>query len=371
MRCWSAALGVCLILAACGSEDPVFVEPLEATVVYGADDRLEVHEHPDEGLRRLAQESLVAQVPWWGVEELPGGVRRLSSDGTLADRGVCPDEAFADQVRSNAICSGVLIADDLVLTAGHCVESQRDCEAYFYVFNHHLEAEDTAALVLESDVYSCRELVLREFALMGNVPDYAVIQLDRPVTPDHVPAAIRPATPLEVGDPVAMIGSPNGLPAKIDSGARVASVSGEAYVTNVDAFQGHSGSPVFDGEDRLSGVLVVGRTDFVEQPGEDCLRVNTLADAEAGEYVQNIASVIAALCEAGEGDETLCDEKACDGQPCGAPPSPVPSDDDEPAGVVAANAGGCSVSSGSDAPSFAALLLVVWVAATRVRRKVA
>ena len=49
----------CLILLfgiamGCGSSDEVFAGELTAAVVYGADDRVEVFNHPDTELRRIA-----------------------------------------------------------------------------------------------------------------------------------------------------------------------------------------------------------------------------------------------------------------------------------------------------------------------------
>lgn len=368
-------MGALLLLAACGSDQTLVVEAFEESIVYGNDDRIDAYAHPDAGLRQLAQESVVAQIRSSNMELSSDGTYDLRS-GTLAvEEGVCDDEAFADQRAGIASCWGVLITDDLVLTAGHCVDSTRCGDGLWnYVFNYRLEAENTEARILESDVYSCQDLVLDLEPGLGEVtPDFAIIRLDRPVAPDHAPAPIRPATPLAVGDALAMIGSASGQPATIDTGAWVAGVSGDYYVANLDAFRGHSGSPVFDVEDRLSGILVTGQVpDYVRQPGEDCRRVNTLDDREAGEVVQNVATVIDALCQAGEGGETLCGDEACDGEACGAPPPPVPRDSVGSPGVAEVPAGGCSVSPRSyAAPTSALLLLVFGVVAGRVRRKAA
>ena len=98
MRFRRFVIGGLLLLAACGSEEQVFVGPLEASVVYGNDDRLEVYAHPDDGLARVALESIVAIIPTGRME--------LQSDGTYAlltkslatsDRNVCEDEQFANQ----------------------------------------------------------------------------------------------------------------------------------------------------------------------------------------------------------------------------------------------------------------------------------
>jgi S1-C subfamily serine protease len=243
----------CLILVfgvamGCGSSEEVFVGDLTAPVVYGTDDRVEVFNHPDTDLRRIAEESIVALVPAFRISK--------ESDGTYALSG-CPDELFGNQPTA-AACSGVLIDDDLVLTAGHCIGSHTPCDAYGYVFNYHLE--DPTRLGRDQ------------------TPDFAIIQLTRPVEGVHAPASIRPATPLREQESLAMIGFGSGLPAKIDSGGAVADPRAEQldfFIANVDAFQGHSGSATFDSENRLAGILVAGRTpDYVTLDGETCQRVS-------------------------------------------------------------------------------------------------
>jgi hypothetical protein len=372
MRFRRFVIGGLLILAACGSEEQVFVGPLEASVVYGSDDRIEVYAHPDEGLAQVARESIVAVIPTGRMElQFDGSYALLTQSLSTSDRNVCEDEQFANQPLA-AVCSGVLIADDLVLTAGHCVDVRR-CDAFNYVFNYRMEAPDFLASIEESDVYSCRRIVIdvEPSSRRDVTPDFAIVELDRPVTPDHVPARIRPATPLEVGDPIAMIGSGSGLPMKIDSGGEVVEAPGDHYVANLDAFEGHSGSATFDDEDRLAGILVAGRVpDYVPDPVAGCNRVNTFDDSEAGEGVQRVAPIIDALCEAGEGNDGLCGDKACDGEPCAAPPVDPAPDDPPMTGVVAASpSGGCAVSYGTDSPWGALVLLALWGVATRLRRK--
>ena len=46
----------------CGSSEEVFAGELTAPVVYGEDYRVEVFNHPDAELRRIARESIVALI---------------------------------------------------------------------------------------------------------------------------------------------------------------------------------------------------------------------------------------------------------------------------------------------------------------------
>jgi hypothetical protein len=373
-----ALLLSCLgLLAACGPSDEVFVGELSAPVVYGDDDRREVFNHPSEDLRRIAQESIVALIPSSRIDRSDDNgiyelfTTSLKNELMVRDELVlCDDEPFANQPVA-ASCSGVLISDDLVLTAGHCINEWRPCDSFQYVFNYYLDSPSQLAFIRDEDVYSCARVVLESDAPSNALtPDFAIIELDRPVVGGHSPAAIRPAVALTKGDPISMIGFGSGLPAKIDSGAFIANARadvGDYFVANLDAFGGHSGSATFDAENRLAGILLGGRVpDYAPSPGEDCARANVFADSEAGEIVHNVAPIVSALCAEGIGGDALCEPDACDGSPCGVPSVPGPGGGG--AGAVAADSSGCSAVAGvPEAIAGYAMLLLV-LAMLRFRR---
>lgn len=365
----------CLILVfgvamGCGSSEEVFVGDLTAPVVYGTDDRVEVFNHPDTDLRRIAEESIVALVPAFRISKESDGTYALSG-GLLEDvEDLCPDELFGNQPTA-AACSGVLIDDDLVLTAGHCIGSHTPCDAYGYVFNYHLEDPTRLAAIRDEDVYECAQVVSRGVPLgRDQTPDFAIIQLTRPVEGVHAPASIRPATPLREQESLAMIGFGSGLPAKIDSGGAVADPRAEQldfFIANVDAFQGQSGSATFDSENRLAGILVAGRTpDYVTLDGETCQRVSVYKDSQAAEVIHNIAPIVAALCDEGWDAEALCGPNACDGQPCGSVLPPP-----EGSGTVPSTTTACSASTASTGFMSGWLGLLLFAAARRFRRRAA
>jgi len=357
------------LATACGSPEEVLVDELSASVVYGADDRMEVFEHPDAELRRIAEDSIVALIPNFRLSRESDGTYGFYAESLAELRGLCPDERFGDQPTA-ASCSGVLIDDDLVLTAGHCMDAHTPCDSYAYVFNYLLDEPNHLATIRDEDVYSCARVVSRGSPPQDQpTPDFAIIQLDRPVEGSHAPVLIRPATPLSQHESLAMIGFGSGLPAKIDTGGAVADPRAERldfFVANVDAFQGHSGSATFDSENRLAGILIGGRVpDYVTLEGESCTRVSVYQDSEAGERVHNIAGIVNSLCTEGWHVDELCDPKACEGQPCGLPPS-------EPGGpeVPGADRTGCTASKGSTGFIASCLGLLLLVLARRFSRPV-
>jgi hypothetical protein len=261
------------------------VGELTAPVVYGADDRVEVYNHPNDQLGRIARESIVALIPSFRIDRQVDGTYGLYTESLGELRGLCADEKFGNQPTA-AACSGVLIDDDLVLTAGHCIDDHTPCDTYNYVFNYYLSEPNFLEAIRDEDVYSCARVVSQGNPSSGSyTPDFTVIQLDRPVEGPHAPVSIRPARPLEIGESLAMIGFGSGLPAKIDTGGAVFDPRAnrlDFFVANLDAFQGHSGSATFDAENRLAGILIGGRTpDYVTLEGETCTRVSVYQDREA------------------------------------------------------------------------------------------
>ena len=368
MRSRALFLSCLALLAACGSSEEAFVGELSASVVYGDDDRREVFNHPNDGLRLIARESIVALIPTARINRETSGDYSLFAFSLKDERGLCEDEPFGNQPVA-ASCSGVLITDDLLLTAGHCISPQRPCDTFKYVFNYYLDAPNRLSFIRDEDVYSCERVALESDAPDNDLtPDFAIIKLDRPVEGGHAPITVRPATPLDEGASVSMIGFGSGLPAKIDSGATVAdsrAERGDFFVVNLDAFEGHSGSATFDEDNRLAGILIGGRVpDYEYSEAEGCTRASVFEDSQAGEIVHNVAPIIAALCDEGLGNDDLCEADACDGNPCGVPSVPGP-----PIGgdAVAADKAGCSAAPGSSGstPSWATLFLlfaalVVW-----------
>ena len=99
---------------------------------------------------------------------------------TLQDRGICESERFSHQTTA-ASCSGFLVAPDVIVTAGHCVQRDFDCKTKSWVFNYRVQREsDPSVIVDKSDVYSCSKILSQKLDPSTEV-DYAVIKLKRRV----------------------------------------------------------------------------------------------------------------------------------------------------------------------------------------------
>jgi len=243
--------------------------------IYGEDNRLEYFSASQE--MKTLSDSVVS---FWKADQIeilnPGGVKLKTAN--FGDRlNLCPGEKFREQP-IGAFCSGSLVGEDLVMTAGHCIKDEAACAAAKMVFGYAINKEGGEAVTTlsASEVYGCAKIVKR---FLGGEPgsanptgqnlgaDYALLQLDRKVT-GHKPLAINRGDNLKKGDGIFVIGHPVGLPLKVAGGATVRDFSKVGYfVADLDTFGGNSGSPVFNTRTRkIEGILVRGDADFIGSP---------------------------------------------------------------------------------------------------------
>ena len=173
--------------------------------------------------------------------------------------GLCPTERFFDQP-SAADCSGFLISDDLLVTAGHCVEGMldrgSDLSSVAWVFGY-LSDE-----VPVENVYS--GTVVQEKFEISKFIDYALIRLDRKVTRFSPVSVADSSATVKLGTRVVLAGFPSGIPLKLAEGS-VFQTRPDFFVTDLDAFSINSGSLVFNAETgEAEGILSAGYGDFHE-----------------------------------------------------------------------------------------------------------
>lgn len=229
--------------------------------IYGGDDRKEAYAVKDKRVRPLVEASL-ALVESADLQKTADGHWTLRTSSYQSDYKLCSSETFASQPLG-CFCSGVLVAPDIVATAGHCVKSTADLDHIRFVFGFRMVDAVTARTTFpDKDVYRGEKVIGRKFT--PDRTDWALVRLDRPVV-GRTPVAIRAAGKVSNGEPVFVIGHPCGLPQKMAGGARVSNNSPASYfVANLDTYGGNSGSPVFSGKSyKLEGLLVRGQTDFV------------------------------------------------------------------------------------------------------------
>lgn len=258
-------------------------------VVYGDDNRVDVYASTNPMFVELSKST---------AGMISGRSLVLNSNdeyeikgSSLQSRGMCASERFAKQI-SAANCSGFLVGEDLLVTAGHCIRSQADCNSYKWVFDFKVEADDQFAIsVPKNSVYSCKSIV-KTVLDSSNSDDYALIKLDRKVTDRRV-LTYRTSGKIQKGDKLVVIGHPTGLPTKIADGAEVRSLSGKYFSANLDTYGGNSGSAVFNATTGdIEGILVRGATDYVYDSSQGCRVTNVISNtAGRGEDVTFITNI--------------------------------------------------------------------------------
>lgn len=255
-------------------------------VIYGDDDRIDVPDSTNEMLNKLAA-STAAMIKGSDI----GADGSLPAETLGESFNLCPGEKFAEQINP-AVCSGFLVRSDVLVTAGHCIRTEADCENYKWAFGFYNGVDKLDP----SNVYSCSKILktVVNSKTSGNGADFAVIKLDRKVS-GRKPLAFRQSGQASKGAPLVVIGHPSGLPTKIAGGANVRSLESGYFVANLDTFGGNSGSAVFNASSgEVEGILVRGELDYVSDvvDGKVCKRVNKCAnDGCDGEDVTKITVV--------------------------------------------------------------------------------
>ena len=154
------AMRMAIVLAAGAACSAATTSEVDRTVVYGADDRQDVYAFADAswatqaaGFSAVVVDRTTLDVSNPNDIGLPAATLQTAFD-------VCPDERFATQLAAG-ICSATLIAPDLVLTAGQCIDAAA-CSTTAFVFDYSMTSASTRATITNADVYPCSAVVVRE-----------------------------------------------------------------------------------------------------------------------------------------------------------------------------------------------------------------
>jgi V8-like Glu-specific endopeptidase len=235
--------------------------------IYGDDNRQEVFAAP--AFWQELSRSIAGKVSMEHISQGGGGIQLI---GSPLSKKSCPTNRFADQITVPS-CTGFLVKENILITAAHCMKASVDCANFVWVFGYNLQNESDKGYtrVANNQVYRCKQVLSRRYEDFGAV-DYTIIELDRPVI-DRPSLKLGFETPVDPGTPLATLGYPSGLPMKLTDGAAIIGLSEEnrTIESNLDVFQGNSGSPVFDAATgSVIAIISRGHADHTRDPEKLC-----------------------------------------------------------------------------------------------------
>ncbi len=181
----------------------------------------------------------------------------------------CSQESFLDQ-KLFSYCSGTLIENNKILTAGHCIRDLKDCNAIRIAFDYFGNSDVNR--IKSHKILKCKKITAWSKPVsQTQLIDYAVIELERPVF-DRKPIVMNVNSKLQ--DRIFSMGHPLGLPMKLVHGfissedAHVNQSKPDSSYTSahMNSHPGLSGSGVYNHQFELAGILVRGESN-IERDG--------------------------------------------------------------------------------------------------------
>jgi len=197
---------------------------------------------------------------------------------------LCDSERFANQQRTLTACTAFLVKKDTFVTAGHCInEKNSQNKLLVRSFKKDSRKNKSTWYIEDEDIFEVKFLIKQELSISDG--DFAIGKLSRDIL-DVNPLEIS-KTPVKKGDEVYVLGHPSGLPLKYTKNGKVFSdFNNFNFKTNLDTYGGNSGSPVFNGNHKVVGILIRGAKDYVKTP-KGCYSSNILNEDDGKEVIMS------------------------------------------------------------------------------------
>jgi V8-like Glu-specific endopeptidase len=162
---------------------------------------------------------------------------------TLKERHNLCDGERNELKHSLVECSAFLVDQDLIMTAGHCLDLNgksiyKNCEDHHWVLDHY----QTDTFKIEN-VYSCKSIEIIRADYEEN-SDYALIRLDRKINRESFKLSLKIPS---IDEGMTSLGFPHGM-TMVDSGKGLfkGRDHNRHYLYSLDLFGGNSGSPIIN-----------------------------------------------------------------------------------------------------------------------------
>jgi hypothetical protein len=228
-----------------------------AIEIFGKDERKDWYDIPDENVKRNAA-CAVAICKKGALSDNKDGFKTLKvrrhADANSLDR--C--WRFRAQPVAS-IMTGFLVTEDVVATVRHDVINNTKVKDIRFVFGYKMcHFTDPGIRIPNENIYDGSERIC-----CGE--DWALIRLDREVVGQEIAKFPKEERTIPDDQKVYAIGHPRGLPLKYSPGAKVCpgkNIKGRTYFeANLDTSMGNSGSPVFNIDHEVEGIVITSPED--------------------------------------------------------------------------------------------------------------
>jgi len=260
-------------------------------IIYGDESRVVIQEILNPNVLEISN-SIAAMIPK-NMTLSKNGVTYSYAPSLKKSMNLCPEEKFS-KLPSAAYCTGFLVGDKYLVTAGHCITNQTMCDNVKWVFNYKQKTSINDVLIFDDkNVYNCKKVIKAVFN-EKTLNDYSVIELERKVI-GRSPVKLSTKNQVSLYTEVYTLGHPSGLPLIFTGEGFIVKQNSVYFTAAIDTFGGNSGSPVFDSEtNTVLGILVRGGKDYVLDKKNKCFRVNQCQYGDGncrGEQISHIAPV--------------------------------------------------------------------------------
>jgi len=225
---------------------------------WGKDKRMDFFEIEDEQVKRNA-ESVAAILLKDSLMDTSKGFSMLKVKNYGKNFNLSDYEPFRDQYMvSGRVCTGFLVEEDVIATAGHCANDGNVTDLRF-VFGFNMQDSTTTVLrIPNGNIYKGVKLVHTAYDRKCIGSDWSLVKLDRKVEGKTI--ARLSDRDIFSEQPIYVLGHPCGLPLKYAPGANVRDVMDDSFGANLDIYMGNAGSPVFS-SDTHEVIGIVARGD--------------------------------------------------------------------------------------------------------------
>ncbi len=234
-------------------------------VIYEEDNRVEPSEIKDKIKISQAIPSVALLLETRDISNTSStSYKRIATTSLGKSMNLCPTERFYNQSAAG-FCTGFLVTDDILVTAGHCLSEKKSCEDFSVLFDFTEDRADHSKKlrVPSKNIFRCIEVLYFSDDRENNPDqDIAIIRLDRPTKRPHLFLASQKIKDTSI---LSLIGHPLGLPMKVaHSGSLLQNSEEKFFSLAIDSYSGNSGSPLInESSGKVEGMLIRGHNDFI------------------------------------------------------------------------------------------------------------